>query len=93
MTPALIHIRTDAEEKKYLQRAADRFGLPLSTFVLKAAKQVAEEGELRVTADLVPSPYLLSVLEKSAKEEPAATFTLPDQQEEMFAFLDSLVDD
>ncbi|MDR2382171.1 MAG: Fic family protein, partial [Bifidobacteriaceae bacterium] len=40
---------------QWLQRAADNFGLPLSTFVLKAAQQVADSGELVIKADLTPT--------------------------------------
>ncbi|MDR2372945.1 MAG: DUF1778 domain-containing protein [Bifidobacteriaceae bacterium] len=87
---SLIHLRTTSAQKRWLQRAADNFGLPLSTFVLKAAQQVADSGELVIKADLTPTPWLAAQIEQAAAEEPEAVFDLPRDHGAMDAYLSAL---
>lgn len=86
-----MNIRLDNETRRKLQLFADQMGVPATTLAAANIKQMLRSGEVRLTAELTPTPHLKKLI-REAEADYAANkniITISDEVE-LKSFFDSL---
>lgn len=81
MSNTLLSIRTDDKTKKDVTDFADSLGLSVSAFVITVLKQTMKEGQLVLTPDIQPSPYLEKAIKRAEADLKAGLASPPLDRE------------
>ena len=82
MSSTQLTIRTDEATKTAIAQFAKKLGLSTSAFVMAAAREAMENGQVTLSAPLEPTPYLKEIIEEAeqdiAEGKNIQTFDNPD---------------